>query len=246
MAARARPFAAELGRSVVARQARAGTPRQRRLLLVGVSERAMAVGATVPLPYVRRWNEEYGGARAAKEYSSLSVELKEGGRVTAVLEAVRKLGLTVEDTGAEQAGLAVTLLTAVLLLVSLAIVVVAVVNIAHSFFRAVAERRRELGVMRAVGASARDVEALLLLEAGLVGLCGGAAGLLAAVLCATGVDWLSRRYLPDFPFKPESYFQFSPGLVLLCLGFSVLACLLGAYLPARAAARLAPAAALSS
>src|SRR5207248_3307131 len=82
---------------------------------------------------------------------SLSLLLRPGGSVTRAVDAVRRLGFTIEDTGAEQAGLAVTLLSAVFLLVSLLILLVAGVNIAHTFFRAVSERRRDLGVMRAVG-----------------------------------------------------------------------------------------------
>ncbi|MCS6915237.1 MAG: FtsX-like permease family protein [Myxococcales bacterium] len=239
-------FTAELGRSFVAREAQTGQPRQRRLMLVGISDRAIPIGVTVPLPYVRRWNAEYAGERAASQYTSLSIEVAEGGSVTQVADAVRKAGLAIEDNGAEQAGLAVTLLTAVLLLVSLAIVVVATVNIAHTFFRAVVERRRELGVLRAVGASGRDVQVLVLMEAALVGLCGAAAGLLTAWVAARAVDWVSRRYLPDFPFKPDTYFHFSPWLCLGAVLFSLLACLLGAYLPARAAARMSPAQCLSA
>ncbi len=238
-------FTAELGKSFLSQRA-FGTPRQRRMMLVGVSDRAIPLGLTVPLPYVQRWNAEYAGERAEKEYSSLSVEVRPGASITAVVDAVRKLGFAIEDNGAEQAGLAVTLLTALFLLVSLSIMLVAAVNIAHTFYRTVSERRRELGVMRAVGASAADIQVLLLSEAAAVGLCGGGLGLLLSYLLSVGIDLFSRRMLPDFPFKPETYFSFSPGLCVLAMSFSVAACVIGAYLPAKAAARLSPAAALTA
>ena len=60
------------------------------------------------------------------------------------------------------------------------------------------------------------------------------------------VDLLSRRLLPDFPFKPDSYFSFSPKLCLAVLAFSLLSCVLGALFPARSAARLSPAASLTA
>lgn len=235
---------AELGRSFVSKRT-AGTAKQRRMMLVGISDRAQTLGMTVPLPYVQRWNAEYAGERAAKEYSSVSVQLRPGRSVTALVEYVRRLGYTIEDNGAEQAGLAVTLITALFVLVSLSTLVVAAVNVAHTFFRAIAERRHELGVMRAVGATERDVSRLLLGEAAAVGLLGGVSGLLLARLAGWGVDLLSRTVLPEFPFKPDSYFWFSPSLVFVLLGFSVLVCLVGAALPARTAARLSPAQALS-
>jgi len=236
---------AELGRSFVARNLSAGTPRQRHLVFVGVSDRAMPIGLTVPLPYVKRWNAEYAGSAAGKEFSSLTVQMKPEHSPTKVVELIRKLGYTLEDNGAEQAGLAVTLITALFVLVSLSTLVVAAGSVAHTFFRAISERRHELGVMRAVGASRRDIFTLLTGEAALIGLCGGGLGLGVARLLALGIDSLSKSALPDFPFKPTSYFWFSAGLCGLSIGFSVLTCVLGALWPARTAARLSPAAALS-
>ena len=137
-------------------------------------------------------------------------------------------------------------MTALFVLVSLSTLVVAALNIAHTFFRAIAERRHELGVMRAVGASQADILLLVLGEAGCVGLCGGLVGLLLARLAGLGIDYLSRTALPDFPFKPSSYFWFAPELLLALLLFSVTICLAGALLPARAAARQSPAEALTA
>lgn len=237
---------AELGRSFVSRGLSAGQARQRHLMLVGVSDRAMPIGLTVPLPYVKRWNAEYASAKAGQEYSSLSVQMKPGRSPTPVVELARKLGYAVENTGAEQAGLAVTLMTALFVLVSLSTLIVAAGSIAHTFFRAISERRHELGVMRAVGATKRDIFLLLLSEAALIGLCGGGFGLFLARSAALGIDFLSRTALPEFPFKPPSYFWFSLEIVGLALGFSLLTCLLGALWPARAAARFSPAVALSA
>ncbi len=238
-------FVADLGRSFLARKTVTDKVRYRHMVLAGVSDRATPIGITVPLSYVKRWNAEIAGERAAQEYSSLSVQMKPGRPVTRVLEQVRKLGFTVEDNGAEQAGLAVLLLTALFVLVSLSTLAVAAGSVTHTFFRAIAERRHELGVLRAVGASRGDLLFILLGEAAVIGLFGGAFGLALAWLSATGIDLLSRSALPDFPFKPDSYFLFTPSLCALALSFSVGTCLLGAAWPARTAARLSPAAALS-
>ena len=144
-----------------------------------------------------------------------------------------------------KAGLAVLLLTALFVLVSLSTLAVAAGSVTHTFFRAIAERRHELGVLRAVGASRGDLLFILLGEAAVIGLLGGVLGLALAWLSGLGIDLLSRGALPDFPFKPDSYFLFTPSLCGLAVGFSVLTCLLGAAWPARTAARLSPAAALS-
>lgn len=237
-------FVADLGRSFLARKAVTDKVRYRHLVLAGVSDRAAPIGITIPLPYVQRWNAELVGERAAGEFSSLSVQMKPGRGVTSVVKQVRALGYTIEDNGAEQASLAVLLLTALFVLVSLSTLAVAAGSVTHTFFRAIAERRHELGVLRAVGASRADLWFLLLGEAAIMGICGGGLGLGLSRGAALLVDTLSRTLLPDFPFKPDSYFLFSPLLCAGALGFSVLTCVLGAAWPARAAARLSPAAAL--
>lgn len=236
----------ELGVSFMGGPAARGQPRQRRAMLVGVSDRAIPIGVSFPLPYVQRWNAEYVGGAAGQGASSVVVEVDDKRAITGAAAAGRALGLSVVDSGAEQAGLAITFVGLLFALVSLAIVVVATLNIAHTFYRAVAERRRELGILRAVGASAADVRQLLLGEALAIGLAGGAAGVVTARAAATLCDLAARRFVPDFPFKPESFFHFSPLLVLAVMGFAVAACLGGALLPALAAARTPPAEALTS
>jgi ABC-type antimicrobial peptide transport system permease subunit len=109
----------------------------------------------------------------------------------------------------------------------------------------VSERRRELGLLRAVGASRLDVWKIVVGEAAVIGLVAGAIGVGVALLVARAIDSISASRLPDYPFKPHTYFAFTPGLVVLALGFAVLFCVVGAALPARRAARQNPATALA-
>jgi ABC-type antimicrobial peptide transport system permease subunit len=60
------------------------------------------------------------------------------------------------------------------------------------------------------------------------------------------VDWASATYLPRFPFKPSTYFDFQWWIVAAGLGFSTVFCVLGGFLPARKASRIAPAQALAA
>ncbi len=237
-------FNIELGRSFIGASKSGVAPHQRKVMLVGISPHAAQLALTLPLGYVQAWNAQY--APGAPPLSSLVLEAKDGADVTSLTAAIRAAGYDIADSGAERAGLAITLVTLLFALVSFAMVSIAAINIAHSFFRTVAERRRELGVMRSVGASSRDVRTLVLAEAACIGLCGGVVGVVVARALALAIDAASERWVPDFPFKPDSYFAFGWMLLAGALGCSILACMLGAFWPARAAARLEPTEALTS
>src|SRR6185436_16102492 len=131
-----------------------------------------------------------------------------------------------------------------LLLVAGSILSVAALNISHTFRVLVAEREAEIGLCRALGASGRAMSAWMLALALSVGIVSGTAGALAGRLLAVLADWRAAHDLPDFPFKPESFFAFPVWLPLAAIGFAALSAAAGAYLPARRAARLDPARAL--
>ncbi|HZS41157.1 MAG TPA: ABC transporter permease [Polyangia bacterium] len=240
-------FSVGLGQSVIGLSTPLGAPpRERRVMLVGIAPRAAQLALTLPLGRVQRWNAEYAGEAAGRTFSSVLLELQPKANAASLSAAIREMGFTISDSGAERAGLALTLLTLLFALVSFAIVAVASINIAHTFFRAVAERRREIGILRSLGASSGDVQRVLLAEAAAIGLCGGASGLVLARVGGWLVDLASQRLAPEFPFKPDTWFAFGWPLVAGALGCSVAACLAGAAWPARAAARLDPAEALAA
>ena len=234
----------DLGRAGLG-AARQGTPRRVYAKLVGVSRHAMELGLTVPLDVARRLNREYADEGSAAVYSSVVVYLGEPSDLTRVSGAVRAQALEIRTSGAEQMGLLVTAITVILALASGMTVLVASLNIAHAFLALIAERRGELGLMRALGATRRDVAAVVLAQALAIGVIASAAGLALARGAALGADHLARTRLPAFPFKPDAWFVFTPGIVLGVAAFGVGACVVSALVPAARASRTEPASALS-
>jgi len=225
--------------------ARQGVQRRAHARVAGISRQAIDIGITVPLAVARRLNREFAGDDAADHYTSVIVQLRHPSDTAAVSARVRQLGLEVRTSGAEQMGLLVTLITLILSLTSVIIVVVAALNIAHVFYTLIAERRGELGLMRAVGASRWDVRALVLAEASVVGIASSLLGLVVARLAAWGCDRLAATRLPAFPFKPEHWFVFRAAEMIAVVGFGLGACFLSALAPAWRAARIQPADALA-
>jgi putative ABC transport system permease protein len=215
-------------------------------VLVGISTKAMPIGMTMPIQYIQRWNREFLGEDAATSYSSIIVRLKDKTRIAVFAQWLQdELDLRLEDSLGEKFATALFVIRLVLVLISLVIITISSINIAHNFFMQVTERRRELGLLRAVGATQTDVLLVVLGEAALIGLIGGLIGVALGVAIAAGVDWGSVHYLPRFPYKPSSWFHFKWWIVLgglICsTGFSVL----GGYLPARRASTMEPAQALT-
>jgi putative ABC transport system permease protein len=223
-----------------------GKARRVEAVLVGISRKAMPIGMTMPIQYIQRWNREFLGEDAATAYSSIIVRLKDRNRIAVFSQWLQDdLDLRLEDSLGEKFATALFVIRLVLILISLVIITISSINIAHNFFMQVTERRRELGLLRAVGATQHDVLLVVLGEAALIGLIGGVLGLALGVALATGVDWGSAHYLPRFPYKPDSWFHFKWWIVLGGLACSTGFSVLGGYLPARRASTMEPAQALT-
>jgi putative ABC transport system permease protein len=237
-------FTMRIGESLLGRS-KQGNARTVKARIVGVSGRAIDLGLTFPLPVVRRWNREYAGDRAAERYSSAVVEARSGAEVADVIAAGAKLGLSPKDTRARDVSVLVAGVMALLTLVSGVILVVSAASVAQTFRALVLERRAEIALYRAVGATAGEIAAWMVSVAAVVGAFAGAVGLVVARVAAFFADWAAAKKIPDFPFKPDTFFAFPWWLWLVGMGFSVLFSVLGALGPARAAAKVDPARALA-
>lgn len=236
-----------LGRS---RAVEAGGDTERvRLHLVGFSPRAMTMGATLPIGYVERWNERWAPQRRQDAHDSILVVVERSADLPGVVTRIREdLGLQVDGRyeQAQRASLLLWILTGLMSLLSLLIVGLAALNIMNTYLMLVAERRREIGVLRAIGATRGQVYRLILGEALLASLAGGAIATGLALAAIHGIDAAFAASVPDFPFKPESLFALSPWHVGAAVGIGALSCVLGAWLPARRAGRMVPAEAFRS
>ncbi len=220
-------------------------PRRVEAVVVGVSTRAMPVGVTMPIEYIRRWNAEYMGEDAATSYSSIIVTLKDRTKLAPFSQwLVDDQGLRLEDSLGERFATVIFVIRLLFLIISVAILVIAVINIGHNFFIQVSERRREIGIMRAVGATELDVTLIMLGEAAVIGIVGGLIGIGLALGIAAGWDYFAANNIPRFPFKPDSWFEFKTWIWASGLVFSTVFCMLGGFLPARRAAKMEPAQAL--
>lgn len=234
-------FPIEIGRSFVT-QTTTGTVSQGAMQLVGVSDRGLLAGLTIPLASAVRLNKAAG--LDSETYTAVTLQATDASAVPTLVAAVKEMGFRVDDQErrmAENAGAAVTVTTFAMALLSALICFLAAINIAHALSASVRARAKELGVMRAVGASQSDVRALVLAEAATLGLVGGVLGTLFAIAAALAIDLAAARLLPQFPFKPDTFFQLPWFLVAGGMALGVLSSLAGAWFPSRHAASIDPA-----
>jgi macrolide transport system ATP-binding/permease protein len=127
---------------------------------------------------------------------------------------------------AEKTGRVIALLLAILASISLLVGGVGIMNI---LLVSVTERTREIGIRMAIGARRRHVLLQFLVEAGLISLAGGAAGIVVGL----GGSWAIAA-LAHWPIK------LSLAAVLGSLAFSAVVGVFFGYYPAHKAARLDP------
>jgi len=115
--------------------------------------------------------------------------------------------------------------------------IIASLGITNALLASVRERRREIGVLKAIGARDRDVMRVFLLDASVLGFVGGVLGTVAGFATALGVSQLVNRYLADQGLAGIALGVPLPIVIGSVVGSTLLALCAGA-LPARRAARM--------
>jgi putative ABC transport system permease protein len=126
------------------------------------------------------------------------------------------------------------ILTAALAGIAAVSLTVAGIGIMNVMLVSVSERTREIGLLKALGTTGRQIVTVFLLEAAIISTSGGILGLTLSL----GVTLFWQRFVPAFPIQPP------PWAVVAALGVSAGVGLLFGGLPARRAARLDPVQAL--
>ena len=119
---------------------------------------------------------------------------------------------------------------------------IAALGISNAMLAAIRERRREIGVLKAIGATDRDVRRVFLVEAGALGLLGGLVGATVGFLTAEILAGVVNRYLStqglqvvDLGFPVALLALVVTGATLLALAAGVLPAVRAARMPARQA-----------
>ncbi len=116
--------------------------------------------------------------------------------------------------------------------VEIVAVVVAIFSVINTLLASVLDRTREIGVLRAIGATQAQVRRMIIFEAAWMGLIGGFLGLIAGTIMSYHHVVYNTKVLTGWTF--EYYYPYE--VALLSIFISVILCLLAGYGPAKQAA----------
>jgi putative ABC transport system permease protein len=205
-------------------------------------------GATLTLFDVRFMQDTFFGGRDV--YSEISLDAAPGVSQARLRDAAQRVlprgveartGDSLVRSNKKTLDEVLGFLNTFLLVFAAVSLVVGTYLILNTFSILVAQRSRELALLRALGASRRQVNLSVLTEAAVVGLFGSTVGLAGGYLLARMLQLLFGLF--GFDLSGVS-FPVNPRTIVASYAVGLVVTMVAAYLPARRAARIPPVAAL--
>jgi putative ABC transport system permease protein len=181
------------------------------------------------------------------EITAISIRLKNPDDAPIVAAKLANVKGAEVVTMGELLGTMMTLIgsaKSLLLSIVLIIILISALGVLNTVLMSVFERTREIGVMRATGASELHIFGLVWLETLLLSVMGGVGGLGLALVGARLIESVVKRFLPLAP--KGSVVALEPGSFLLIMAFVLGIAVVAGFYPALRAARAKPIEALRS
>ena len=172
-----------------------------------------------------------GGSR----YANLTVRVQSPTNVAVVEDSIKQMGFTVFsllDATQNPPQRVFAILDLLLGIFGSLALVVASLGIVNTLVMSILERRREIGVLKALGASDADIRQLFFAEAGVMGLVGGAAGVALGWGIGQAIQFVTTIYLRRQSIPAEHIWMVPGWLVAGAIVFSVIVSLAAGMYPA--------------
>jgi putative ABC transport system permease protein len=237
-------------------------PREKKLNIVGIIETEPAAGfggfgsgrlliplevaSTLRAAQVNDLRDAVRTTNGKPAYASLTVRAKSPSQVEPIETAIKNMGFGTFSLldATRSLRLFFTIFDLLLAIFGSLALAVATLGIINTLVMAILERRREIGILKALGAADRDVKQLFFVEAGVMGLFGGVLGVGFGWFIGRALTWATNIYLHRQNLPSAHVFSVPWWLVLGAIAFAVAVSLAAGLYPATRAARLNPVEAL--
>ena len=184
------------------------------------------------------WEKEKHGSgtsqKQSKEYSEVLVKVDKMEEVQAVQQQIKDMGFRASSLTDQLASMQETtkMLRLVLGAIGAISMLVAAISITNTMVMSIYERTKEIGIMKVIGASLKDIRGLFLMEAAFIGFVGGLIGIVLSYLLSFIVNWVAAGQ--GSTMQSAIPLWLALGAVVFATGVGVVA----GYLPANRAMRL--------
>jgi putative ABC transport system permease protein len=178
----------------------------------------------------------------AKSYGAVTVKVKQARFTQDVEDKLRGMGYTVFSIndalrGAKTAFIVLDIFLSLIGSIALAVSSLGIVN---TMVMSILERTREIGIMKAIGASDNDIRKIFLIEASVIGLMGGMVGVSIGWIVGKAINFGGNIYIRSQGGTAAQLFSFPLWLAAAAIAFSIAVSLIAGSYPASRAARLDP------
>lgn len=188
--------------------------------------------------------EENDGS--GKTFSHITLDLDPKVMIAPIVDSVKALGFKPFSfaTQFEEIKKFFFYFDMALAVVGLIALVTASLGIINTMVMSVLERRREIGVLKSLGADDRDIRYLFLTESAVIGLAGSLFGILLGWVITLVASKVARIFMEREGIPEVQLFALPLWLIGAALGLGLIVSLLAGYYPASRAARIDPVEAL--
>lgn len=177
-------------------------------------------------------------------YSYAQVKVDDIKNVEAVTGVIKSMGYDVETNVEylESMKSQLAIIQAVLGGIGAVSLLVAAIGIANTMMMSIYERTKEIGIIKVLGCSLKNIKQMFLLEAAFIGLIGGVIGNILSMLMSVGINFIVQN---AGEMGVEGGISYIPWwMVLMSTGFAVFVGVAAGYFPALRAMKLSPLAAI--
>jgi len=175
-------------------------------------------------------------------YQLAKVKVKSSNYLSSVRSELVSMGFFVSSVSdiVKQANRVFNLTTIIFAIFGIVAVFVAAIGLLNTMTITLLERTNEIGIMRAIGASPKDIKKTFLVESSIIGFLGGFVGIFLGIAISQIFNWLVNLLAKMLGGGAVNLFYYPIWFMLFIIAFSTLIGFISGYFPARRAAKLNP------
>jgi len=189
--------------------------------------------------------EYYMGTKdylGAKGYDNVYVEAKTIKDIAKVNKQIKKMGYVTEasEGGADQMNSILTIVKVLLIAAGIIVLLVASIGVINTMSMAVHEKTKSIGIMKAQGASKKNIRSMFIVQSGSLGFVGSAVGsIIALIAAAIGNQVIIANKIGGIE-EGMTLIDIRISTVIFTIIFTVAVAMVAGLVPAGKAAKLNP------